>query len=59
LSARGLAGLRSHRTFLDPENPTRAAAPTQVPDLTAFQEVLQSGAVAEAMGTTVCGPTPW
>ena len=37
------------RTFLDPENPKRAAVLLEVPDFAAFQEALESEAAAEAM----------
>ena len=39
----------SVRTFLDPENPNRAAVLADVPDMAAFQAVMQSHAGAEAM----------
>ncbi len=39
----------SVRTFLDPENPTRAAVLIDVPDMTAFQDAMQSEAAADAM----------
>jgi hypothetical protein len=39
----------SFRTFLDPENPTRAALLIDVPDMAAFQAFMQSDAAAEAM----------
>ena len=38
----------SVRTFLDPENPTRAAVLAEVPDMSVFEEVMQSQA-ADAM----------
>lgn len=37
------------RTFLDPGNPNRAAVLAEVPDMSAFQEVMQSEAAADAM----------
>jgi len=37
------------RTFLDPENPNRAAVLADVPDMAAFQAVMQSQAGADAM----------
>lgn len=37
------------RTFLDPENPNRAAVLAEVPDMSAFEAVMQSPAVADAM----------
>jgi len=37
------------RTFLDPENPNRAAVLADVPDMAAFEEVMQSQAGADAM----------
>ena len=39
----------SVRTFLDPENPNRAAVLADVPDMSAFQAVMQSQAAADAM----------
>ena len=39
----------THRTFLDPENPNRAAVLAEVPDMAAFQAMMQSEAGAEAM----------
>jgi hypothetical protein len=39
----------SVRTFLDPTNPNRAAVLLDVPDMAAFQEVMQSEEAAEAM----------
>jgi hypothetical protein len=39
----------THRTFLDPENPNRAAVLADVPDMAAFQAMLQSQAGADAM----------
>jgi hypothetical protein len=37
------------RTFLDPQNPTRAAVLAEVPDMAAFQAAMQSDAAAQAM----------
>jgi hypothetical protein len=37
------------RTFVDPANPTRAAVLAEVPDLAAFEAVMQTEAAAEAM----------
>lgn len=37
------------RTFLDAENPKRAAVLLDVPDVAAFQEAMKSEAAAEAM----------
>jgi hypothetical protein len=39
----------SVRTFLDPENPNRAAVLADVPDMAQFQAVMQSQAAADAM----------
>ena len=39
----------SVRTFLDPENPNRAAVLADVPDMAAFQAVMQSQEGADAM----------
>jgi hypothetical protein len=39
------------RTFLDPENPNRAAVLADVPDMAAFQAVMQSQAGADAMAS--------
>jgi CubicO group peptidase (beta-lactamase class C family) len=39
----------THRTFLDPENPKRAAVLAEVPDMDAFQAVMQSQDAADAM----------
>ena len=36
-------------TFVDPENPNRAGLLADVPDMDAFQEVMQSQAAADAM----------
>lgn len=37
------------RTFLDPENPNRAAVLAEVPDMSAFEAVIQSQEAADAM----------
>ncbi len=37
------------RTFLDPQNPNRAAVLAEVPDMSAFQELMQSQEAADAM----------
>lgn len=37
------------RTFLDPTNPNRAAVVADVPDMAAFESVMQSQAGADAM----------
>lgn len=37
------------RTFVDPTNPTRAAVLADVPDMAAFEAVMQTEAAAEAM----------
>jgi len=39
----------THRTFLDPDNPNRAAVLFEVPDMAAFQAVIESADCAEAM----------
>jgi hypothetical protein len=39
----------SIRTFRDPENPNRVAVLAEVPDMAAFQELMQSQAGADAM----------
>lgn len=39
----------SIRTFLDPENPSRAAVLADVPDMAAFQTAMQSQEAADAM----------
>jgi len=39
----------SVRTFLDPQNPNRAAVLADVPDMAAFQAVMQSQDAADAM----------
>ena len=45
----GPIGVTNIRTFVDPENPTRAAVLMDVPDLAAMKTAMQSAAVAEAM----------
>ncbi len=37
------------RTFLDPQNPNRAAVLAEVPDMDAFQAAMQSQEAADAM----------
>jgi hypothetical protein len=37
------------RTFVDPENPNRAAVLAEVPDMDAFQAAMQSQGAADAM----------
>ena len=37
------------RTFVDPENPNRVGLVCEVPDMDAFQALMQSEAAAEAM----------
>jgi hypothetical protein len=39
----------THRTFLDPENPNRAGILAEVPDMDAFQALMQSQEGADAM----------
>jgi hypothetical protein len=39
----------THRTFLDPENSKRAAVLAEVPDMDAFQAVMQSEQGTDAM----------
>jgi hypothetical protein len=45
----GPLGITNIRTFVDPQNPTRAAVLMDVPDLDAFQAAMQTQAAAEAM----------
>jgi hypothetical protein len=45
----GPLGITNIRTFLDPQNPTRAAVLMDVPDLDAFQAAMQTQAAADAM----------
>lgn len=42
-------GITNIRTFVDPQNPTRAAVLMDVPDLDALQTVMQTQAAADAM----------
>jgi hypothetical protein len=39
----------THRTFLDPENPNRAGLLLEIPDMDAFQAMMQSQEAADAM----------
>jgi len=45
----GPVGITNIRTFVDPQNPTRAAVVMDVPDLKALQAAMESAAAAEAM----------
>ena len=45
----GPIGITNIRTFVDPQNPTRAAALMDVPDLDAFHAAMQTQAAADAM----------
>ena len=45
----GPIGINNIRTFVDPQNPTRAAVLMDVPDLDALQAVMQTQAATEAM----------
>jgi hypothetical protein len=45
----GPLGITNVRTFVDPEDPTRAAVLMDVPDIEAFQAAMQTEAAAEAM----------
>jgi hypothetical protein len=45
----GPVGITNIRTFVDPQNPTRAAVVMDVPDLKALQTAMESAAAAEAM----------
>ena len=45
----GPLGSTNIRTFVDPQNPTRAAVLMDVPDLDAFQAAMQTQAAADAM----------
>jgi hypothetical protein len=45
----GPAGITNIRTFVDPQNPTRAAVLMDVPDMSALQAVMQTEAAAAAM----------
>jgi hypothetical protein len=39
----------THKTFIDPENPNRAAVLAEVPDMAAFQAMMESEEGAAAM----------
>jgi hypothetical protein len=39
----------THKTFIDPENPNRAAVLADVPDMDAFQAMMESQEGADAM----------
>ncbi len=45
----GPLGITNIRTFVDPQNPTRAAVLMDVPDLDAFRAAMQTQAAADAM----------
>ena len=45
----GPLGITNIRTFVDPQNPTRAAVLMDVPDLDAFTAAMQTQAAADAM----------
>jgi hypothetical protein len=45
----GPLGITNVRTFVDPEDPTRAAVLMDVPNIEAFQAAMQTEAAAEAM----------
>ena len=45
----GPLGVTNVRTFLDPENPNRAALLADVPDMAAFEAAMQTREAAEAM----------
>ncbi|MDQ0564024.1 hypothetical protein QO004_005841 [Rhizobium mesoamericanum] len=45
----GPLGVTNIRTFVDPQDPTRAAVMMDVPDLDALQAAMQSKAAADAM----------
>jgi hypothetical protein len=45
----GPIGITNIRTFVDPQNPTRAAVLMDVPDMDAFQAAMQTPAAADAM----------
>jgi hypothetical protein len=45
----GPVGITDIRTFVDPHNPRRAAVLMDVPDLEAFEAVMQTPGAAEAM----------
>ena len=42
-------GITNIRTFVDPQNPTRAAVLMDVPDLDAFRAAMQTQEAADAM----------
>ena len=45
----GPLGVTNIRTFLDPENPNRAALLADVPDMAAFEAAMQTQEAADAM----------
>jgi len=45
----GPVGITNIRTFVDPQNSTRAAVVMDVPDLEALRAAMQTAAAAEAM----------
>jgi hypothetical protein len=45
----GPLGVTNIRTFVDPQNPTRAAVLMDVPDMDAFAAAMQTEAASEAM----------
>lgn len=45
----GPVGITTIRTFVDPQNPTRAAVLMDVPDLDALMAVMQTAEAREAM----------
>ena len=45
----GSLGVTNIRTFVDPQNPARAALMMDVPDLDAFKTAMQSKAASDAM----------
>ena len=45
----GPLGVTNIRTFLDPENPNRAALLADVPDMAAFEAAMQTQDAADAM----------
>ena len=44
----GPLGVTNIRTFVDPQNPTRAAVLIDIPDLDAFQAAMQTEAAARS-----------
>ena len=42
-------GLATHRTFVDPQNPTRVAVLMDVPDMDAVMAAMQTESAAETM----------